>query len=132
MRKNKRKFLDDIGCIYRPTDLLGDRIERKRWKKQRKEYGFDEREVYTLNYMWHLWLYEHLNMYLQVADGIPVKNEFKYRNKIYTQEEIIQMILDRLTLELGPDTSWNTSKENIEYVNEIEKLWAVVCSSLWC
>ena len=71
-------------------------------------------------------------MYLQVANGIPVKNEFKYKNKIYTQEEIIQMILDRLTLELGPDTSWNTSKENIEYVNEIENLWAVVCSSRWC
>ena len=132
MRKKSRKFLDDIGCNIRPDTLNGDKAQCKRWKKQRKESGFDEREVYTLNYMWHLWLYEHLNMYLQVADGIPVKNEFKYKNKIYTQEEIIQMILDRLTLELGPDTSWNTSKENIEYVNEIENLWAVVCSSLWC
>ena len=132
MRKNKRKFLDDIGCIYRPTDLIGDRIERKRWKMQRKEYGFDEREVYNLDYTWHLWLYEHLNMYLQVTNGVPAVNEFKYKENIYTQEEMIQMILDRLSLELGLDTTWNDSEESVAYVKEIEDLWAVVCSSLWC
>ena len=132
MREKKRKFLDDIGCIYRPTDLIGDRIERKRWKMQRKEYGFDEREVYNLDYTWHLWLYEHLRLYLQVSDGIPTINEFKYKENIYTQEEIIQMILDRLSLELGPDNSWNKSEENVAYVKEIEDLWFLVCSSLWC
>ena len=42
------------------------------------------------------------------------------------------MILDRLSLELGLDTTWNDSEESVAYVKEIEDLWAVVCSSLWC
>lgn len=132
MRKNKRKFLDDIGCIYRPTDLIGDKIECKRWKKQRKEYGFDEREVYNLDYTWHLWMYEHLSLYLQVADGVPTVDKFEYKENIYTQKEIIQMILDRLTLELGPDPSWTESEKTVAYVKEIEPLWFLVYSSLWC
>lgn len=36
------------------------------WKKQREEYGFDERETWSLDYTFVYWLYERISMYNEI------------------------------------------------------------------
>ncbi len=69
------KFLNDIGvsdddfCVPGTKYKKHSRKLRKKFKKERKKYGFDSREVYSLDVTSSLWLYERLKMYLKCAKG---------------------------------------------------------------
>lgn len=49
----KNKYLDDIGVKIRKQCVIGGGTAKdsKRFKKQRKKYGFDGRECYALNFV---------------------------------------------------------------------------------
>jgi hypothetical protein len=49
---------------------IDDSKERqKRFKKERKTYGFDSRETWAMDYTLATWLYEHLSWY---RDNAPI------------------------------------------------------------
>ena len=60
--KIAHKYLTDIGITEDEVPWewnLNDK-RQEQWKKEREEYGFDERETWNLDYMFDLWFYEHL------------------------------------------------------------------------
>ena len=70
----RHKYLNNLGirstecCIFNTRGYRDAGKERKkRFQKQRKKYGFDERETWSLDYTLIGWLYSHLKMYLDLA-----------------------------------------------------------------
>lgn len=126
----KRKYLDDIGVTDRPdTYCKGDKRQEK-WEKQRKEYGFDSRETWNMDYSFHLWLYERLKMFLEVNCVNLEYHKFKYKGKEYTQKQMIDMMLERLEFSFSKKYNEFDEKQ-FKYVSEIEKIWAKVLPAMW-
>ena len=63
----KHYYLDKINYDNFDYHLKDDKRE-KEWRKQRRKYGFDERETWNLNWRFYAWLYERLKMYKKVAN----------------------------------------------------------------
>ena len=64
------KYLENIGVSPENygTNFCDKSDHRwKRWKKQRKKYGFDDRETWCLEYTFYQWLYTRLTMYKKIA-----------------------------------------------------------------
>jgi len=138
----KNKYLDDIGVkTYKNyPNCCGKAEDRKKYKKQRKKYGFDGRECYALNYSAAAWLYGHLKRYYKDAKGfidltyyefdIPVlypsdkkdyREEKPWNDTVienHTQEEGILLCIEYLKEYLTSDNY----DENlpIEEINRIE------------
>ena len=68
----KNRYLDDIGIKTKKKHVIGGGTAKdsKRFKKQRKKYGFDGRECYALNFAAAAWLYSHLERYKKDASKI--------------------------------------------------------------
>lgn len=127
----KRKYLDDIGIKDRP-DLWGKKDSRREeWRQQRKIYSFDERETWSLGpSTFYCWLYERLKMFLDVNCIDLNYHKFEYKDKEYTQKELIGMMLERI--EFCFSGKYNDyDDEQWEYVHEIEKIWATVLPAMW-
>lgn len=120
----KNKYLDDLGLKITDygTNFISDDDDRSEdWKKQREEYGFDSRECWCLNVKLIEWLYSHLMMYLEDASTVVDLSyyKFEHNDKIYTQEEAIKYIIEKLKRYLVEidEASW-TDKE-IELIDEV-------------
>lgn len=129
MKRNK--YLEEIGLkegqygLYKPkrTDK-----RRKEWKKQRKEYGFDERETWNLNGTMAEWIYSHLMMFTEIG-GKTVDlnyNTFEYNDRNFTLYEAIEYIKDRCREYL-----LCPSFENGEKMTDALHLLAVIFPALW-
>lgn len=97
MRRNK--YLEDLGL--KPNEYstnFTNKIDKRqrRWKNQRRKYGFDEREVWNLDKTFTEWLYSHLMMYKEKASQIIDLNYYKisWQNKEITLESAINILLD--------------------------------------
>ena len=71
MKYNGRKYLQKLGINIKntPWGWCEDKKHnqrKKEWKKQRKIYGFDSRETWSLNYTIAILVYERLSMYNEV------------------------------------------------------------------
>lgn len=136
------KYLKDKNF---PKYYWGDTLpkndhRRVQWKKSRKIYGFDERETWNLNDTFLCWLYEHIKMYIDVACVDFNYNKFSYEDKEYTQEQILNKILEDIELYFNADDCYmkrygkNYIKwwdDQVHYINEIGKLWAMVLPAMW-
>ena len=101
--KNQRnKYLEKLGIsIYdygtncKPKDWKKEK-RTSRWKKQRKKYGFDDRETWNLDRLFVEWLYSHLMMYKEIGGKIVDLNfhkfDYKGKKKEITQLEAINII----------------------------------------
>ena len=126
----RRKYLDDIGVKDRPDLWIENDERQEKWKKEREEYGFDERESWNLDHTFRLWLYERLKYFLDVA---PINLEyhlFDYAGKEYTQKQMIDMMLERLEFSFSKEYNY-MKDDQYEYVNEVGKIWAVVMPAMW-
>lgn len=125
----KRYYLDKLNIKDRPDTWNPDDERQKDWKKQRKKYGFDERETWSLDYTWRLWLYERLKAFKEWANIDLKYHKFKYKNKDYTQEQLIDMIIERLEFYFSDYNELDI--EQTKYINEVEKIWALIIDSMW-
>ncbi len=127
------KFLDDVGARreVRPDKFgrKGDKRKQK-WAEQRKIYGFDERETWAMDCTFRCWLYERLRFFLEVAPIRLDYHKFTFKDKEYTQGELIDMMLERLEFSFKPEYN-DFDKEQEEYVNEIQQIWALVMPCMW-
>lgn len=126
-----RKYLDQIG-IKRKDRPEGWNKPLKRAIKcwfERRIYGFDSRETYSLDFSWRMWLYEHLKMFRKCAGPVIDMTEKKitYNGELYSQLELIDMLIDKLEHWLKDDTDGFSEP----YVPEIEQIWAAVCPYMW-
>lgn len=105
---------------------------QEQWKKEREEYGFDERETWNLDYMFDLWFYEHLKMYDEVNCVNTNYYTFEYEGEKLTQQECIDYILDTLKRRLQrKEPNWDT--EDLDMVaKEEEKMYQLIIKILPC
>ena len=67
-----RKYLDELGKVdvIMPDEPYGDDERQERWKQQKEECGFDDRETWSLNGTMAGILYEHLRMFMDTASDV--------------------------------------------------------------
>ena len=80
-----RKYLEEIGINNFPEKWESD-TRQKEWDEQRHIYGFDERDTWSLDYSFYLWLYERTKMFLEVASIDLNCHKFDFKGKEYTQK----------------------------------------------
>ena len=126
-----RKYLDDIG-----VDLwlgLEDDERQERWGKEQEEYGFDERETWSLDHAFYCWLYERLKMYVERASKIVQLDfhKFEYEGEELTQQECIDRMIYGCEVYFAQEDEWNISEEDRKIINDIAKIWAIVLPAMW-
>ena len=123
----QRKYLDDLGITNRLDTWNPDDSRQSQWEEQRKIYGFDERETWSLETAFYFWLYERLKMYLEYSIVDLNFHKFEYKGKTYTQKQMIDMMIERLEEYLTDETD---EKSFEKYPNEICEIWALVLSAM--
>jgi len=97
----RNKYLEDIGIPIENygTNYCGKEDKRwKKWKNERKKYGFDARECWNLDSSFVEWIYSHFKKYKEDACIDLSFHKFQYnkndKNVEITQEEAIDIICD--------------------------------------
>ncbi|XZH79360.1 hypothetical protein ACSW8S_15955 (plasmid) [Clostridium perfringens] len=132
-----RKYIEDLVDDITKTPYgwsNNDEVRKKFWEKQRKEYGFDERETWDLDCTFIYWLYERLLMYKEYA-GQAIRldhHKFIIDGKEMTQIECInkmisnckQIIVPTEKVLLSDDKIYNLKKETI-------LIWSECFNCMW-
>ena len=91
MSKHKHQhhhYLNKIGISSKETCVFNthekDSKRGKSFKKERKKHSFDSRETLSLDYTLLTWLYEHILVYLDIADQITDLDYHKIKVDIIT------------------------------------------------
>ena len=148
-KKNKKynyghKYLEDLGISYydtyhglcMETNDKGHKDERRQyWHEQRQTYGFDERKTWNLDYSKRHDLYEELMMYKETGGKVVdlSYHTFTYKDKEYTQEELIDKMLEGLILDFKLD-DFDKKREEPEIAEKINDVWyiyALIEHVLW-
>lgn len=97
------------------------------WKEQRKIYGFDERETWSLDATFFYWLYERLTMFKKVCCIDLSFHKFTINNEVLTQGECIDKMLNNckeIITNKGIDDLYDLKKETLE-------IWSECIFSMW-
>ncbi len=131
------KYLKDIGLTqddltFDDNDYNYNKETLDLFKKQREEHGFDEREVWSLRYNIALYLYTRIKMYDETSDELIDKDfhKFEYKDKEYTFQECINMVLEGLRLYLTKD-DFDMTKEEMECVMDSMIIFGKIWLYLW-
>lgn len=150
------KTEDDFCCL--PSAPLSDDISktrRKKFESQRRRYGFDERELWNLNYTSYVWIYSHLKALIEIdmvdwewkADFLDSDGEYTefgkclvevgVPNPISTKAVIDYMIqrieeADRLINCYDKnDESLENEEKGYEILSEVFRIYGVLLPELW-
>ena len=128
----KCKYLDDLGIPineYGTNFMPDDDSREKDWSKERKEYGFDNRETWNLNRIFIEWIYTRVKMYKEYTCRIINTNFHKitYKDNEITQAEAMDKILELSKLCLLSDD------DELIYGNlrEICDIWKELLPLMW-
>lgn len=142
-----RKYLDDIGedysWVWKPEGSERDET----FEKEREIYGFDNRETWSLDTVFYMWLYERLKMFVEIGGQVVDLNfhKFNFKGKEYTQLELINMMIERLEYYFNKDARdskideyrkqgmgiFEADNKAYEPVKEIGEIWALVLPAMW-
>ena len=131
-----RLYLDKIGLKRkdRPEGWIRPLKRTVKCLATKFLYNVDPRETYDLDATWRMWLYEHLIMFKKEADQVidMTEKKWEYDGKMYSQIELIEMMIERLEFALSPSKDYNDfDEEQYKYVSETEKIWALICPAMW-
>ena len=89
------KYLENILPKGKsPYDFeCDDEIRNQKWKKEAEEYGFDEREMWLLDFTFFCWLYEHLRKYREVSPVDLTSKIIKVNNEEKNLEEWVNLMI---------------------------------------
>ena len=113
-----------------PNLWCSDDERQTQWEKEREEYGFDEREIWNLDYTFYCWLYERLKMYTEKACINLENHTFKYKGETLTQKQCINKMLEGLEIILTKE-EYNLTEADLIKINDIPHIWALVLSCMW-
>lgn len=131
------KYIEDLGIPLKNigTNFCDDTDERnKKWKEERKIYGFDERETWSLDHYFVEWLYSHLMMYMETGGTVIDLNyhKFNFAGKEYTQKEAIDYILYACKEYLLCDDIYcGNTGELIPNTQKAIRLFAEILPAMW-
>lgn len=126
------KYLADIGVKEKDMPInwnQGDSREQF-WENQRKEYGCDERETWSLDYSFALWLYPRLKMYNEVNIINTTYHNFEYNGSTLTMQQCIDKILEGLEIYLTVD-DFKRTQDDLGKITDSRMLFAIILGSLW-
>ena len=126
----KHYYLDKLGVEY-PDRWLPNDAREKQWKKERKKYGFDSRETWSLDSTMFMWLYEHLKLFMKHADQVINLNfhVIEVDGVSRTLREWILICLEHL--EQVVQHYGNLKEETLERTDEIMKILSRIYPLLW-
>ena len=127
------KYLDNLGfkiTEYGTNWVNEDEDERgTEWKEQRKIYGFDDRETWSMDTLFIEWIYTRFKRYKEIAIVDLDFHKFKYFDKEITQNEAIDIILQFCenylitAKESFFDTKWFSEEEGKLLMNLMPYMW---------
>ncbi len=146
------KYLNDIGikstecCIFNTNENNENKKRQKEFKKQRKKFGFDERETWALDYSFATWLYSHLMWFKEYAGNtidltthtfdIPKWNDKK--NKIckkkiigVNQLEAIDIMIDCLKYYITHYDKIEDYQITFEKIKYVCIIFGIVMPAMW-
>lgn len=133
---SRHKYFDEIeGKEYRrhPSQLVDAKNDNRSisWYNERRKYGFDSRETWSLDYTFYVWLYEHLMMYKEKASGVVdlTYHKFEYKGETLTQIECINRMIEGCKLYI--QDSEPEDKEKQEKIKSVAEIWALVLPAMW-
>ena len=105
----------------------------KRFYKQYKKYGFTDYETWCLDHIFAEWLYSRMYMYVKVCNVDLTFHKFEYKNKEYTQGELIEKIMKDCAYYIKYQYDDNLENEQKAYkkMKEACELWALVFPTMW-
>lgn len=141
------KYLKEAGF---DKEAWGDTLpkndrRRPEWTKERRIYGFDERETWSLKDDSLYWLYEHIKMYMEVSDVNLNYHKFDVDGEEMTQSQILNEILKKIKIyyninncfysEYGEGLVGLSSSDlwvmQPEIAKKIWHLWGIVFPAMW-
>lgn len=146
------KYLNDIGiksdnvCIFNTEAIDTDRDRQKRFKKQRKKYGFDERETWVMDYTMATWIYSHFKAYKKYAprivdltdDKFDIPKWDKEENIIsdemikVNQKEAINIVIKNIKFYLKyNDGDLNKAKTAIKKLEYAFRIIGIIAPAMW-
>lgn len=99
------------------------------WLEQRKEYGFDERETWSLDITFFCWLYERLMMFKEVNIIDLDFHKLKINGEELTQGECINKMIDNCKAIIQSKDS--DSNEIINKKDEVLNIWKECIYLMW-
>lgn len=126
------KYLKDLGLRKEdiPSGWGGRFFRRIKWFKQRLKYGFDDRETYSLNSTFNLWLYQRLMMYNEINIVDTTFHKYTFEGKEITFQECIDKMLEGLKIALVIN-EFEYTPEEAKKVEDVVKIFALCFPSLW-
>lgn len=126
----RNKYLEDLGIKKRDygTNFCDDKDKRaKKWKKERKKYGFDDRETWNLNHTFVEWLYSHLMMYNKRGIVDTTFHKLNWQGKEITQQDAIDILKNAAKAYLlEPD-----SDDKFLAFCDLMPLWGMLLPYMW-
>lgn len=99
------------------------------WKKQREEYGFDERETFNMDVTFAEWLYSHLMRYKELDNSNLHLTFTVFNNEHFTKESAIEEILSTCKEYLQLD--YPERDEEIDSLVDATHIWAEILPVMW-
>ena len=124
------KYLDDILPKGKtPYDFeCDDEIRNQKWKKETEEYGFDEREIWNLDFTFFCWLYERLKRYKEINCVDLSCKIVKVNDEEKTLEEWIDIMINNAEALILLDMY---SEENIKLAEFTIEIFKQIIFYLW-
>lgn len=130
----RNRYLDDLGI--KPKDYSTNFISakdprRRKWKKQRKQYSFDERETWNMDHIFAEWLYSHVKMFDEKNNIDTSFSKFIINGKEKTLQECIDYILRACEyyLKLKPWSKYEA--QGIRTLQKAARVWAEILPAMW-
>lgn len=133
---SRHKYFSDIEnkeCEHPSTWGAKDDSRSRVWYQERRKYGFDSRETWSLNTTFYIWLYERLMMYKEKANEIVdlTWHKFEYKGETLTQIECIDRMIEGCKIYIQNSYDYEIDKEKLEKVKEVAEIWALVLPVMW-
>lgn len=119
-KKKERKYFRKLNTFHPADFLLNQKDPRhKMWKKQRAKYGFDEREIWSLDDTMVCLLYERIMFFNQFCKSDIQSDTHKKANS-----RLLKLLKEYFTTSMGV-------QERERITEEIWLLWADINGYYW-
>lgn len=129
----KRKYIKDLNISFEDTPQGWNPKDSRQlfWQRQKAQCGFDEREVWSLDYSFNLWLYERLSMFNEVNTLDTNSPVYEYKEMTLSLQDCIDRMLDGLRLDLTLPEYSPEREKNSELISDVTSLFALCLKDLW-
>ena len=129
-----RKAIYIWANIFPHCWVLKANASEDEMKKQREEYGFDEKEIYCLYLSYAKWMNSRMKAFDKVNDIKPEKQRFYIEGESLSMQDIIDYVIVD-TAEYIDEYSKQQPEPQTDaliHVTESTEMWAETFTMFWC